>query len=200
MDALNKIMDALAAETQKTKVLIEKLKNASCNIAKLEEERPLVKGCTSEINQCVLRIIESGDSLFIVFVRQNLFEKLQHVFATMNQLQGVSGSEAFTKQGGDEEECLTKLSDWKDNEAFGSGKDNGKGVSEEENDENLMMSESERIAREKTDKDFEELNALRKKLEENEVEAMNLKLILETQKSLFPAWFRDVYRKKPLMI
>lgn len=47
----NKIMDALPEQTQKTKVLTKKLKNDSSNIVKLEKERSLVKGWTSEINQ-----------------------------------------------------------------------------------------------------------------------------------------------------
>lgn len=46
----NKIMDALAEQMQKTKVLTEKMKNTTFNVAKLEEEKSLVKGCTSEIN------------------------------------------------------------------------------------------------------------------------------------------------------
>lgn len=49
--AENKIMDALAEQTQKTKVLQQKLKNAPLNIAKFEEKKLLVKGHNSEINQ-----------------------------------------------------------------------------------------------------------------------------------------------------
>lgn len=104
--AKNKIMDALVEQTQKMKVLTEKLKNATQNIAKIEEERSIVKRYTSEINQCLLRIVETHDSSFTVSVRQNLSEKLQHVFAMPNQLHGVSGSGASTKQGGDEEKML----------------------------------------------------------------------------------------------
>ncbi|CAI9277885.1 unnamed protein product [Lactuca saligna] len=42
--AKNKIMDALDEQTQKMKVLSEKVKNATLNIAKLEEEKSLLKG------------------------------------------------------------------------------------------------------------------------------------------------------------
>lgn len=68
-------MDALAEQTQKTKVVNEKMKNATLNIAQLEEEKSLGKGCTSEINQRLLRIVKTRDSLFTVSVRQNLSEK-----------------------------------------------------------------------------------------------------------------------------
>lgn len=98
----------------------------------------------------------------------------------LNQLQGASGSGASAKQGGDEEQNLTKAYDRKDNEASGSRKDKGTGVSKEENDKNPILSESERIAREKRDKEINELNALQKKLGAEEAEAKNSKLILET--------------------
>ncbi|CAI9299542.1 unnamed protein product [Lactuca saligna] len=61
----------------------------------------------------------------------------------------------------------------KDNEASRLGKDKGKGISEEEIDENANMAESEQAEREKKDKDLDELNALQKKLEAEEFEAKN---------------------------
>ncbi|CAI9299543.1 unnamed protein product [Lactuca saligna] len=60
-----------------------------------------------------------------------------------------------------------------DNEASRLGKDKGKGISEEEIDENANMAESEQAEREKKDKDLDELNALQKKLEAEEFEAKN---------------------------
>ncbi|CAI9300385.1 unnamed protein product [Lactuca saligna] len=101
-------MDELAEKTQKTKVLTKKLKNATQDIAQLDEERSLVKGYRV--------FLVSGDS---------------------------------TKQGEDEEEKRKTETDRKDNEDSGSGKDKGKGISKDDNEENTMISESERIAREK---------------------------------------------------
>lgn len=68
----------------------------------------------------------------------------------------------------------------KDNEASGSGKDKGKGISEDDNDGNSMMYELERIAREQRHKDLDELIALWKKFEVEKAEDKNVKLVLET--------------------
>ncbi|CAI9271899.1 unnamed protein product [Lactuca saligna] len=138
--AENKIMDTFDEQTQKVKVLTKKMKNATLNISNLEEEKSLVNGKISEINQHLLRIVETRDSLFIVSVRQNLFEKLQIVFTMLNRLQSVSGSRASAKQGRDEEAIIKNDTDQKDNKASRSGKDKGKGVSEEDNDENPILS------------------------------------------------------------
>lgn len=99
-------MDELAKKTQKTKVLNVKLKIATQNIAQLEEERYLVKGCISEINHYLMRIIETNDSSVTTYVRQNLSEKLQPIFSMLNQIQGVLGSGASVDQGGDKEEKI----------------------------------------------------------------------------------------------
>ncbi|CAI9300387.1 unnamed protein product [Lactuca saligna] len=145
----NKIMDELVEKTQKTKVLTKKLKNATQDITQLEEERSLVKGCISEINQYLMRIAETRDSSFTLSIQQNLSEKLQPVLAMLNQIQSVLVSRDSTKQGGDEEEKRKTETDRKDNRASGSGKDKGKGNFKDDNEENTMISESERISIEK---------------------------------------------------
>ena len=78
--AENKIMDALAEQTQKTKVFQEKLKNASIDIAKLEEEKILVQGRNFEINQRLMHIVESIDAPFTDYVGQILNENLSLFF------------------------------------------------------------------------------------------------------------------------
>ncbi|CAI9263001.1 unnamed protein product [Lactuca saligna] len=98
----------------------------------------------------------------------------------LSELQGVLGSRDSAKQWGDEEENLKNETDRKDNEASGSGKDKGKGIFGEGNDEDANISKSERVEREKIDKELDEVNALRKKFEAKEAEAKNLQLILET--------------------
>lgn len=94
-----KIMDELAKKTQKAKVLSVTLKNATKHNDGLEDERTLVKACVSEINQYLMRLVETHDSLFIVSIRQQLSDKLQLVFAMLNQIQGVPGSGDSLKQG-----------------------------------------------------------------------------------------------------
>lgn len=78
-----------------------------------------------------------------------------------------------------------------DNEASRSRKDKGKGTAKDDNDENPTMSKFERIVMEKRDNELDELNALKKKFEAEEAEAKNAKLVLETQKLLFPAWSHE---------
>lgn len=82
----NKIMDELTEKTQKNKVLSEKLKNATQSKTNLEEEHSLVKGCISEINNYLMRLVKTCHSLFTVSVRQQLSEKLQTVFARLKGL------------------------------------------------------------------------------------------------------------------
>lgn len=136
-----------------------KLKNATQHISTLEEERSLVKGCISKINHLLMRIIETCDSSLTVSFRQNLFEKIQHVFAMLNQIQGVSRSRDSAKQGGDEEEKNKKETDRKDNEASGLGneKDKGKGILKEEIDEDANLNNSKRVKREKRDKELDSM-------------------------------------------
>ncbi|CAI9286334.1 unnamed protein product [Lactuca saligna] len=60
------------------------------------------------------------------------------------------------------------------------------------------MIESERVAREKRDKELGELNALWKKLYAEEVKVKNSKIILENQKSLLPAKSHERIQKEAL--
>ena len=69
---------------------------------------------------------------------------------------------------------------------------------EEETEENPKMTKSERIAMEKRDKELDDLQALRKKLETEEAKGKNVKLMLETQKSLFPPWSIERIQKKAI--
>ena len=76
--------------------------------------------------------------------------------------------------------------DQKGNKAFGLGNDKGEGISEDDAKENLTESEKDEIK--KRDKELDELNALRQKLDGEDAEVKNSAFILESQKSLFPAW------------
>nr|KAJ0207626.1 hypothetical protein LSAT_V11C500271040 [Lactuca sativa] len=81
---------------------------------------------------------------------------------------GVLGSESSSKQGGEKEKNLKKVIDQKDNKASGSRKYKGKVVFEEDSEENSAMTELEKEARERRDKEVDELNALRQKLDAEE--------------------------------
>ncbi|CAI9302449.1 unnamed protein product [Lactuca saligna] len=153
--AENKIMDALAEQRQKTKVLNEKMKNASTTIQNLEEDKLFFKshpGC---------------------FRKRGFFET-----------RGRRG------------EILKRASDPKDNEASGFGK--GKVVSKEDIEENVVMTELEKEARERRDKELDELDALRQKVDAKEADIKNTKPILENQKSLFPAWSLERIQKEAI--
>ncbi|CAI9281350.1 unnamed protein product [Lactuca saligna] len=151
----NKIMDELAEKTQKTKFLTIKLKNATENIAQIEEDRSLVKG--------------------------------YKVFREVGLLRN---------KGRHKEEKIKAENDQKDNEASGSRKYKGKGILEEEIDENENLTESERSEIDKKDKELDDLNALRNKFEAEEVDAKNAKLVLETHKYLFLAWSPERIQKE----
>ncbi|CAH1430304.1 unnamed protein product [Lactuca virosa] len=113
-----------------------------------------------------MSVVEIHDSLFTVSVRQKLSDKLQPVFVMLNQIQGVSKSGASPAQGGDKDQQLKFETDQRDNVAsgFGKDKDKGKGILEDDADENQQMTEEERISMEKWDEELDDLQALWKKL------------------------------------
>ncbi|CAI9294354.1 unnamed protein product [Lactuca saligna] len=53
----NKIMDALAEQTHKARILTENLKNAKYEVLRLQGEKCSVKACNSKIHQRLLRIV-----------------------------------------------------------------------------------------------------------------------------------------------
>ena len=65
-------------------------------------------------------------------------------------------------------------------------KDKGKEIDEDDAEENLLK--SERFVRNKQDKELDELNALRQKLDAEDAKVKNSAFLLKSQKSLFPAW------------
>ena len=52
--------------------------------------------------------METRDSLLTVLVRKHLSKKLKRIFAMLNQIEGVSDSDALLKQQGDKEEHQSK--------------------------------------------------------------------------------------------
>ncbi|CAH1453083.1 unnamed protein product [Lactuca virosa] len=84
----------------------------------------------------------------------------------------------------------------RDHVSSGSGKGKVNIVSKKVTEEDLTLTEKEKVAREKRDKELDELNALREKLDVEEAEARNSEMILENNKALFPAWMLDRMQSK----
>ncbi|CAH1423402.1 unnamed protein product [Lactuca virosa] len=85
-----------------------------------------------------------------------------------------------------------------DHVSSGSGKGKVNIISEKVTEKDLMLTEKERIARENMEKELDELNALREKLDVEEAEARNLEIILENKKALFMAWTLDRMQKSTI--
>lgn len=83
-----------------------------------------------------MRIVETKSPPFNDTVRLNSSEKLKPVFSLLNQILGVSGSSAPSKQGGEDEVKVKEGIHQKDNVASVSKKDNGKGIDEDNEEEN----------------------------------------------------------------
>lgn len=98
-------MDALALKTEKVKILIIKLDNAEKQVNDLLSEKDAMKSYISEVNSMLSDIIETHDSMITVTVKKHLAEKFRHVFAKLNQLEGVPESGSILKQG--EKMCLS---------------------------------------------------------------------------------------------
>ncbi|CAI9276276.1 unnamed protein product [Lactuca saligna] len=202
-------MVQLAEKTQKSKVLSIKMKIATKHVDDIDNERNIVKSCLSGINQYPLRLVETPNSLFTVSVRQQLSDKLQLVFVMPNQIECVSGSEDFPKQGGETDQQSnpkpktetdqqlnpnTKTYQ-KGNEASALKKGKGKVIDDEEEEE---LSNSENLVRKKRDIELHDLYAIRKKLEAEEVKVKNAKIVVETLKALFPRWSMKRIQKEAI--
>ena len=72
----NKIMDQLVEKTQKAKVISFKLRTPINHIDDLQNERTVIKSCIYDINQYLMRLVETRESLFTVSVQQQLSDKL----------------------------------------------------------------------------------------------------------------------------
>lgn len=95
--------------------------------------------------------------------------------------------EAKQTTGEQEQEQKPKENDQKGNEASASNKGKEKLFDKEEEEEE-DLSESEKLVRKKRDKELDDLLKICKELEAEEAETKIAKMMLETQKSLFPSW------------
>lgn len=210
----NNLMDQLALKTEKAQLLSVKLTYANKHIEDMESEKAIVKCSVSDVNKYLQNLIESRDSLVTVSVRRHLANKLKPVFSMLNMIAGVSEHDALPKLGGDKETVTKNIgeptdeneqkpkqqtlksnpNDQKDNEAYGSkGKEK---VTFDDEEEEQELSEGEKLIRNKHDKDLDDILCIRKKLEDQEMEANVTKVALETQKSLFPPWSLEIIQKE----
>ncbi|CAH1412094.1 unnamed protein product [Lactuca virosa] len=85
----------------------------------------------------------------------------------------------------------------RDHVSLGSGKGKLNIISEKGTEDDPVLTETERMAREKRDKELDELNALREKLDAEEAEAKNSEMIIESNKALFTAWNLEYFPITP---
>lgn len=141
--------------------------------------------------------------MLTISVRQHLSNKLKPIFALLNQLQGVLGSDTILKQRGEEgkdqeksKPQVKKLTDeqheekpkidQKVNEASRSGKEKEKFINDKEEEE--MLSEGEKLIRKKRDNELNEIERVRKQLKAKERGEMAAKVTLQTQEYFFSPW------------
>ncbi|CAI9280416.1 unnamed protein product [Lactuca saligna] len=99
LDFENVIMDKLTVKTEKVKVLTVKLEQVEKQINELLYEKDAMKSCIADVNSLLSDIIKTRDSLITITIKKHLAEKLRHVFAKLNRLEGVSESSSLPKQG-----------------------------------------------------------------------------------------------------
>lgn len=80
----NKIMDALAASTQKIKVHKEQLKNVVMDLSKTNEELLLAKGQNFEINKRLVKIEETKGAPYGYYISKIMDVKLKLILTKMN--------------------------------------------------------------------------------------------------------------------
>lgn len=81
----NAIVDKLAENTEKAKVLSVKLHYTNKCLDDLKSDRIMFWSCILEINQYLQRLLETRDSMLTVSVSQHLSEKRKRVFLVLNQ-------------------------------------------------------------------------------------------------------------------
>ncbi|KAL7590731.1 hypothetical protein Lser_V15G37323 [Lactuca serriola] len=195
--AENSLMDVLARKTTALKVKSAQLSNSQQKIDALRSEREVIKMCVLDVHSAISNILEAHDPILNHSVRRTLAEKLAPALDLLNKIEGLPDFVSNPKQGGEKESGSQPPHSSKEThttepppvgQASGSGvKDKGKKLADEDEEE-----DNETIAdllKRKSRRNDEDDNVrVAREAEEAERKKKEAHDLLESRKTLFPAW------------
>ncbi|KAL7618923.1 hypothetical protein Lser_V15G01055 [Lactuca serriola] len=198
--AENSLMDVLANKTTALKVKSAHLSNSQQQIEALRSEREVIKTCVSDVHSSLSNILEAHDPILNHSVRRTLAEKLAPALDLLSKIEGLPSFVSDPKQGGEVKSGSKPPPSSKaahttepppTGQTPGSGvKDKGKKIAEEEDDDDketiadlLKRKNSRNVDNDNIRVAREAEEAKRKKKEAHD--------LLESRKTLFPAWTRE---------
>ncbi|KAL7605852.1 hypothetical protein Lser_V15G18825 [Lactuca serriola] len=195
--AENTLMDALARKTTALKVKSIQLSHSQQEIASLRSEREVVKSCVSNVHSAISNILEAHDPILNDTVRRDLAEKLAPALALLSKIEGLLDFVSIPKQGGEKEtmsqppptSTATHTTEPPPvGKASGSGvNDKGKKIAEESEDEDKATI-ADLLKRQGQDREADISACVAREAEEAERKQKEAHDLLESRKTLFPAW------------
>ncbi|KAL7601907.1 hypothetical protein Lser_V15G26951 [Lactuca serriola] len=194
--AENSLMDVLAKKTTALKVKSVQLSHSQQEIDSLRSEREVIKSCVSDVHSSISNILEAHDPILNYTMRRDLAEKLSPTLALLSKLEGLLDFVSIPKQGGEKESMsqpppTSKATHTTEpplvGQASGSGvKDKGKKIAEEEEEEEETIAN---LLKRRSRRNEADISArVAREAEEAERKQKEAHDLLESRKTLFPAW------------
>ncbi|KAL7595628.1 hypothetical protein Lser_V15G29607 [Lactuca serriola] len=198
----NSLMDVLASKTTALKVKSTQLSNSQQQLEALRSEREVIKTCVSDVHAALSNILEAHDPILNHSVRRTLAEKLSPAMDLLSKIEGLPSFVSNPKQGGEELKSGSKpppsskathtTEPPPTGQASGSGvKDKGKNIAEEEDEDEDDETIADMLKRKNSRNVDDDVNRVAREAEEAERKQKEAHDLLESRKTLFPAWNRE---------
>ncbi|KAL7596025.1 hypothetical protein Lser_V15G27821 [Lactuca serriola] len=198
--AENSLMDVLASKTTALKIKSAQLTNSQQQIEALRSEREVIKTCVSDVHSALSNILEAHDPILNHSVRRTLAEKLAPALDLLSKIEGLPSFVSTPKQGGEVKSGLKPPPSSKaahttepppTGQTSSSGvKDKGKKIAEEE-DEDDQETIADLLKRKNSYNVDNDNIRVAREVEEAERKKKEVHDLLESRKTLFPAWTRE---------
>ncbi|KAL7588162.1 hypothetical protein Lser_V15G40899 [Lactuca serriola] len=183
LTAENSLMDVLASKTTALKVKSSQLSNSQQQLEALRSEREVIKTCVSDVHAALSNILEAHDPI------------LNH------KIEGLPSFVSDPKQGGEVKSGSKPPPSSKathttepppTGQTSGSGvKDKGKNIAEEEDEDEDKETIADMLKRKNNHNDDDDYIRVAREAEEAERKKKEAHDLLESRKTLFPAWTRE---------
>ncbi|KAL7614886.1 hypothetical protein Lser_V15G06502 [Lactuca serriola] len=197
--AENSLMDVLASKTTALKVKSTQLSNSQQQLEALRSEREVIKTCVSDVHAALSNILEAHDPILNHSVRRTLTEKLAPALDLLSKIEGLPSFVSDPKQGGEVKSGSKPPPSSKathttepppTGQASGSGvKDKGKHIAEDEDEDDETIADM--LKRKNSRNVDDDVNCVAREAEEAERMQKEAHDLLESRKTLFPAWTRE---------
>ncbi|KAL7592851.1 hypothetical protein Lser_V15G34533 [Lactuca serriola] len=196
----NSLMDALARKTTALKVKSAQLSSSQQQLDALRSEREVIRTCVSDVHSAIANILEAHDPILNHTMRRTLAEKLAPALDLLSKIEGLPSFVYTPKQGGEKEfgsqpPPSSKAAHTTEPPPTGQAsalgvKDKGKKIAEEE-DEDDKETIADMLKRKNSRNVDDDNIRVEREAEEAERKKKEVHDLLESRKTLFPAWTRE---------